>query len=58
MKQVCYGIVGRARMYMSECCVCEDADALAEELETAREDYPDEDFKIVPLYTRRRLTSA
>jgi hypothetical protein len=54
MRQVCYAIVGKTKMYMSESCVCEDADCLDEELKNAREDCPEEDYKIVPLFTLRR----
>jgi hypothetical protein len=57
MRKVCYAIVGKTRMHMSEMCVCEDADVLKDELWVAREDNPDEDFQIVPLYTLRRRTA-
>jgi len=50
MKQVCYGILGKTGLHMSESCICEDADELEGELEYAQEDFPDEDFQIVPLY--------
>jgi len=41
-------------MYMSESCICEDDFALTDELKTAREDEPEQDYKISPLYTLRR----
>ena len=52
LKPVCYAILGKSGMWMSESCICEDADVLQAELEYAREEKPSEDYKIVPLYTR------
>lgn len=57
MRRVCYGIVGKTGLWMSEACVCEDADALKEELEYAREEKPNEDYRIMPLFTLRRTTT-
>jgi len=56
MRQVCFAIVGKTRMHMSEMCICEDAECLSDELAMAKEDFPEEDFKIVPLFTSRHLT--
>lgn len=53
-ERVCYGIVSEGgRMYMSEMCIAEDAGALADELEVAQEDSPDEGYRIMPLYVYR-----
>ena len=52
LKPVCYAILGKSGMWMSESCICEDADVLQAELEYAREEKPSEDYKIVPLYAR------
>jgi len=52
MRQVCYGIVGKTKMYMSVMCVCEDADALQSELEDAQDGEPEEDYRIEPLYAQ------
>jgi hypothetical protein len=57
MRQVCFAIVGKTKMHMSEMCVGEDAECLSDELAMAKEDFPEEDFQIVPLFTRRILTS-
>ena len=56
MRQVCFAIVGKTKMHMSEMCICEDAECLSDELAMAKEDFPEEDFQIVPLFTRRHLT--
>jgi len=58
MRKVCYGIIGKTKMYMSESCICEDDFALTDELEIAREDEPEQDYKISPLYTLRRELKA
>ena len=54
MRQVCFGIVGKTRIYMNEMCVCEDAECLFDPLEDAQAEDPEEDFQIVPLFTKRR----
>lgn len=45
-----YGIMGKTKAYVSECCVAEIPEALEEELEYARDTEPGEDFRIVPLF--------
>jgi hypothetical protein len=45
-----YGIMGKTKAYVSECCVAEIPEALEEELEYARDTDPDEDFRIVQLF--------
>ena len=50
MQQVCYGIVGKSGLYLSEACIGTDRDDLEDELEMAQEDEPDEGYHIVPLF--------
>lgn len=58
MWKVCYGIIGKTKMHVSESCICEDADALTDELAYARESQPEEDYRISPLYTKRRTNQS
>jgi len=54
MRKVCYAIIGKTRIYMSESCICEDADQLEDELKIAKKEEPEEDYKICPIYTLRK----
>lgn len=45
-----YGIMGKSKVYVSECCVAEIPEALEEELKYARDAEPDEEFRIVQLF--------
>lgn len=57
MKKVCYGIVGKTKIWMTEACISENPEDLIDELELAQLEDPDEEYAVVALYSSQWISA-